>query len=312
MTLSPVLARELAAARPRLNAQVATARRAHGGFDTDALADAVKRRIDPVVGAVDAVAPDRTAAVLEAAFDLTVTLVDHALAGDRRAMVDRVWSEVAPALATAVAAAPDRVLAMLTNGALTMAATPGARAEDWLARMAALGPLVTADTLAAAGQLAAWASGMAHYRSGALAAGDTMPDPLALAAIGAEGSWPEVRAALAADRWWTPKGRGDAGILFGGFIGFGGPFATPPQIRAGADGFVVRAGDRIGLLIADAWGATLHPASDDEFDDAAPAAAAPAAVSDLPAEGLQAAILGDSIALASPFSHFIAVRPWSR
>ena len=308
--LSPVLVRELAAGRPRFNAQVAAARRARTGFDNEALIDAVRTRIDPLVVAVEAVAPGRVAPVVEAAFALTVTLVEQALAGERRVLVDRAWTEVAVPLAAAVAERPEPVLAMLTNAVLRLATTAVARPGEWIARMAALGPLLTADTLAAAGQVVAWRSGMAHYRAGALAVADTLPGTLALAAIGATGSWPAIRAALAADRWWTPDADAHRGIRFGGFTGFGGPFETPPQVRAGAQGFIVRAGRRVGLLTVDAWGATLHPADEDEFDDATPASAAPLRVAGLPEAGLQAAATGDSIAFASPYSHFILVRRW--
>ena len=309
MTLSAVLVRELAAARPRFNAHVATARRARSGFDATALADAVATRLDPLAVAVEAVAPDRTASVVDAAFALTVTLVDHSLSGERRLLVDRVWQEVAVPLAAIVAERPEPVLALLTNATLTLAATPGARVDEWMVRMAGLAPLVDADTLAGTGQVAAWRSGMSHYRDGALAAADALREALALAAIGAEGSWVDVRAALAADRWWTSEGRA-LGTRFGGFTGFGGPFAAPPEVRAGTEGVFVRSGMRIGLLIADAWGATLHPASAHEFDAARPASRAPSVPHGLPADDLRAAITADTIVFASPRSHFLEVQPW--
>lgn len=311
MTLSAVLARELAAARPRLNATVAAARRTRPGFDVDALAEDVATRIDPLAVAVEAIAPDRTAAVVDTAFALTVVLVGHALSADRRQLVDRVWATVAVPLAATIAERPEPALAMLTNAVLKLAATPGARPDEWMARMASLAPLVEANTLATAGQVAAWRSGMAHYREGALAAADDLPEALALAAIGAIGSWVQVKAALEADRWWTPQGRATR-IRFGGFTGFGGPFPTPPELRSGAQGFLVRSGTRIGLLVADAWGATLHPASADEFDAAPRSSRAPTAADGLPDQGLQASIGPDSIAFASPLSHFVQVQPWPR
>ncbi len=309
MTLSAVLVRELAAARPRFNALVATARRARSGYDVAALADAVATRLDPLAVAVEAVAPDRTAAVVGAGFALSVTLVDHALSGERRLLVDRVWREVAVPLAAVVAERPEPALAMLTNAALKLAATSGTRVDEWMMRMASLAPLVDADTLAATGQVVAWRAGMAHYRDGALAAADGLPEALALAAIGAEGSWAEVRAALAAERWWTPEGRA-AGTRFGGFTGFGGPFAAPPEVRAATEGVFVRSGARTGLLVADAWGATLHPAGEHEFDAARPASHAPAGPPGLPSDDLRAAITSDTIVFASPLSHFIEVQPW--
>ncbi len=309
MTLSAVLVRELAAARPRFNALVATARRARSGFDTAALADAVAIRLDPLAVAVEAVAPDRTASVVDAGFALSVVLVDQALSGERRLLVDRVWREVAVPLAAVVAERPEPALAMLTNAALKLAATAGAGVDEWMVRMAVLAPLVDADTLAAAGQVVAWRAGMAHYREGALAAADGLPEALALAAIGAQGSWAGVRAALAADRWWTPEG-GAPGTRFGGFTGFGGPFASPPEVRAGTHGVFVRSGARTGLLVADAWGATLHPASEHEFYAALPAVRAPAAPPGLPKDDLHAAITADMIVFASPLSHFVEVQPW--
>lgn len=311
MTLSPVLARELAAGRAQFNARVAAAGRARTGFDTAALAEAVRVRIDPLAMAIEAVAPDRVGAVVDAAFTLSITLTEHALTGERRALVDRLWREVAAPLAGAIAERPEPVLAMLTNAALTLAATPGARPLEWIGHLAALGPLLDAGTLTAAGQVTAWRSGMAHYRPGALAAADSLPEPLALAAAGATGDWAETRTALAADRWWRPDGAA-AGMRFGGFTGFGGPFAMPPEVRAGGEGFVVCSGDRYGLLVADAWGATLHPARREEFESAPPSAAASANPTGLPGDGLRAATTGDSIAFASPLSHFIEIRPWRR
>jgi hypothetical protein len=311
LTLSPPLARALAAARPRLNAEVAAARRARTGFDLDALAAALRTRVDPLASAVEAVAADRTAAVVDAAFALTVELVAHALAGARRELVDRVWREVAVPLATTVAERPAPVLAMLTNAVLTLDATPGARAEAWMTRMAALAPLLCADTMAAAGQVVAWRAGMAHYRAGALAAADELPEPLALAAVGASGRWADVRAALAADRWWTPEPRpAGTGVRVGGFSGFGGPFGSPPAVRAAADGFFVRSGERTHLLIADAWGATLHPAEAEAFDQAMTAKPSRMSASGFPDDNVDAVVSGDSIALASRYSHFVEVRPW--
>lgn len=310
MTLSPVLARELAAARPRFNAEIAAARRARTGFDTDALADAVRTRIDPLAVAVAAVAPDRVAAVVEAAFTSTVTLVDHALAGDRRALVDRAWTEAAVPLAALVAERPEPILALLTNAVLTLAATPGARPGEWIERIAALAPLASVDTLAGAGQVVAWRSGMAHYRTAAIAIADTLPEPLALAAVGATGAWSATRAALEADRWWTPTASAENRIRVGGFAGFGGPFEAPPRVRGGAEGFFVQSCERTWFLVADAWGATLHPAAADEFACAAPASPAHPHDTDMPAEGLEATIAGGSVALTSPYSHFIEVRPW--
>jgi hypothetical protein len=322
VTLSPVLARSLAAGRAQFNARVVAARRARSGFDAEVLAQAIHDRLDPVVVAVDAIAPERVGAVVEAGFDVILGLVGYGIAGERGALIDRVWRTLGAAHARSVAEQPFAVLAMLTNAALTIAATPGARVDEWIARMTALAPLVTAETLRPAGQVAAWRSGMAHFREGAIAAADGLPDAVAAAAVGSAQGWTAIRAALVDDPWWTPAGDAAAGVTFGGFAGFGGPFAEPPMVRAGPHGFVVRSGSATSLLIADAWGATLHPADPNEFDSAAvgaPVRFDGAAIiacdrtipTDLPADGLSAVANATSVAIVSRYSHQIRIVPWA-
>lgn len=325
MTISPVLARALAAGRPQFNARVAAARRERSGFDVDALAEAIRLRLDPVVVAVDAVAPDRTSAVVDAGFDLIVTLAGQNFAGARSMLINQLWREVAVAYVGPVAQRPFATLALLINAALKIEATPGARAGEWIDRMIAIAPLVDADTLAGAGQVVAWRSGMAHFREGAIAVADGLPEALALAAIGATDSWADVRAALIANPWWTPEVGSAPEIRFGGFSGFGGPFVAPPQVRASGQGFFVRSGEYVGLLVADVWGATLHPATGEEFDAANDDGAGiergsingtrimagdRAIEIDLPPEGLSVAANATSVAVASAYSHYVRVMPW--
>ncbi len=321
MTLSPVLARLLAAGRPQFNARVAEARRARPGFKGELLAQAIRKRLDPIVVAVDSVAPERVAAVVEAGFDVLLGLAGHGIDGERGALLDRVWNQLGIALARSVAEQPFAVLAMMSNAALAIAATPGARVDDWIERMSAIAPLVTAATLRVAGQVVAWRSGMAHFREGAIVAADSLPDAVAVAAIGAVGSWADIRGVLAKDPWWTPAGDPSPGITFGGFAGFGGPFTEPPAVRAGPQGFLLRSGAKTGLLVADAWGATLHPADAAQFDSAK--AGAPILIdgalvvagdrriaTGLPSEGLAAAATANSVAIVSRYSHQVRIEPW--
>ncbi len=326
MSVSAVFARELKAARGPLNARVAAAQ-AQSGFDTGALAGFLRRRLDPLAQAVEAVAPERTAAVVDAGFEMALTLTAKGLAGPaaRSSVVDDTWAELAGSYAWLIAQQPSAVLGGLSNATLHIAATPGARVERWRALMAALAAHATGDTWRALGQIAAWRAGMAHYRDGALAAADTLPASAALAALGADGGdWPAVRAALAANRWWS-GGDGAAERRVGGFAGFGGPFAEPPEIVAGAEGLLVRSGERVHLLVADAFGATLHPSTLQAFQDAAARApprpnvrgvaveAADRTVAvDLPAKGLAAVTDGATLAVASPFSHTLRLYPWRR
>ena len=325
MSVSDVLARELKATRGALNARVA-ATQAQPGFDAAALAAFLRERLDPLAQAVDVVAPERTAAVVAAGFDMALTLTARRLVrvGARGGLVDDTWAELGGPYARLIGDQPGAVLGGLTNAALRIAATPGARVERWRALMAVLAAHATGDTWRALGQVAAWRAGMAHYRDGALDAADALPEPVALAAVGAGGGdWPAVRAALAANRWWS-GGDGATERRVGGFSGFGGPFSEPPEIAAGPEGLLVRSGERCHLLVADAYGATLHPSTLQAFQDAVRAQARPrlrgstveaadrAVGVDLPAEGLAAATDGSTLAIASPFSHSVRLLPWRR
>jgi hypothetical protein len=323
VTLSPVLARLLAAGRPQFNARVAAARRGQPGFDAEALAEALRSRLDPVIVAVEIAAPDRVAAVLDAGFDVILGLVGQGIAGERAALIDHVWRRLAVAHAACVAERPFEVLGMLTNAALTLAGTRGARAEEWIERMEAIASLVSADTLAPAGQVVAWRCGMAHFREGAIAAADGLPAPLAAAAIGVCGEWADIREAIVADPWWTPPGEAAPSVLFGEFTGFGGPFPEPPSVRPSPNGFLIRSGSATGLLVANAWGATLHPAEASEFETAAsgpPVLIEGALVeagdrrisTDFPSDGLAAVANANSVAIFSRYSHEIRVEPWRR
>lgn len=323
MSVSPALARTLAAGRASFNARVAAARRAQAGFDEAAFAAILSDLLDPIVAAVETQAPDRTAAVATAGFDIALTLAARNLAGPkaRRDAVNRLWRDVAPRLAGPIADRPKTLMGSLTNAALNIAATPGARPNEWLALLSRAAPIATAETLLPIGQVLAWRAGMAHFRQGALAAAEALGPQQALALVGAEGDWAEVRARFEANRWWRPDLEpGREGLTVGAFTGYGGQFPEPPTVRAGDDGFVVRSADRTFLLIADAYGATLHPAAPETFDALRdrPAALDGGAIRAgdrrvpiaLPREGLSSAWDETGLVVASTYSYRLLVLPW--
>jgi len=328
-TLAPSFASFLRAARPELNARFAEARRQRPDLDGEAFARFLREAVDPLVRAVESVQPERAPDVARTAYELGLELVGQGLAGPtaRDRWVNAGWMEVAPTAAALVAAAPERVLGALSNALHRLAATPGARPAEWVDAMAALAPrCADADAFLAAGQVAAWRAGMAHYRAGALAAADALPPALALAAVRAPGGeWPELRRRLAADPWFDPSAPAAAGLRVvgraGAFRGFGGLFAEPPTVAAAGEHFLVRSGGDGWLLTADAFGATFHRAAPEESKDARPSSVPPGvtargtAVSvdgarvDLPELGEIAGIAanGSTLAVTSPLSHAVVL-----
>jgi hypothetical protein len=111
----------------------------------------------------------------------------------------------------------------------------------------------------------------------------------------------------------------------GVFSGFGGRFTQPPELRIAPDGFLVRSGARYFLAMADAFGAVLLPATDDEY--AAGALPQPLDTPrirnnrlvfadrelslDLPAEGLTLVANAHTVAVTSPYTHAIRLLPLS-
>lgn len=325
MAVSAALGQALTARRGHFNARVAATRHGAQAFHAEAFADFLRDRLDPVVVAVAAVAPDRVPAAVAAGYDMALRLIAQKLAGPqaRSDVVDRLWSGLAPLYAQAIAAAPVACLGALTNAGLRLAAVPGVRVSEWLHRMAALAPFAGSADVRALGLIAAWRAGMAHYREGALEAGDRLPDAVAVAAAGAPNglSWGEFKSRSLANRWWSPGSEvAPAGTEFGAFTGFGGAFGQPPVVRPSPQGFHVRSGNRHFLLVADVYGATLHAADETSFDAADDAGAMPLRngflvaddrhVSlDLPSDGLATVANADTIAVTSPYAHTIRLIP---
>lgn len=326
--LSPVLTGLLANRRSLLNQHVAAARQRWPTLDTAAFSVFVAQTLDPLCVALAAADEAAMPAATEVAFELGLALVGQGLAGPaaRLPWVDICWQQLAEPAARLIAAAPLETLGALSNAVVRMHEVPGVRVEAWLQRMRALAARCDSTVqLRSVGALCAWQAGMAHLRVAALAQADGLPPALASAALGIEeADWPAARKQLDGARWWHPRGAAaiSQGQTVGGFTGLGGPFATPPELRASDEGFIARSGERHFLLIADAFGGVVLPASAAEF---AAARATPAAQLSFdsqgaligttriryaaPADGLAAVAGPAGIALYSPWSHQVRLLP---
>ena len=320
--ISPAFASILASGRAQFNARAVEACRRFPSLDMAAFGAFLHDGVDPLVVAVAAAAPERVGGVTLAAYDMALELVGHGLAGPaaKNPFVNTVWRELAPQFSPLLAMAPVEVLGMLSNAAIHIASVAGARPAQWQGELAALAAqIATLAQLRAVGQVLAWRAGVAHFRQGALAAADTLPPALALAAFGEPGAqWPQVRAQLLDYPW-----RGNAkGREFGSFTGLGGDFGTPPQVRATKDGFVVRSAERHYLLVADAYGAVLHGATAQEYeqantgmpssvrlDGATVHLGARSIALDLPAGDIALAANAHTLAITSPWTHAIRLLP---
>jgi hypothetical protein len=257
----------LRADRAAFNAKFEEARRLHPDMDPRAFTAFLTTSADPVVRAVATFDSFRTSGVAHAVYDVALTLVGERLAGPggRHPQIDESWERLLPALAPLVAEQPMQVVSAITNAVFNLCTARGARPDDWLDSMLAAAPSLPAvSDLRHAGQLAAWRAGLAHFRSGALAAGDALPSDVASAILGAHHrDWRELRGRLAHDFWWNPAVPQESPAprivsAAGGFRGFGGLFPEPPKVTTVDGQFIVSSGDECWHLTADVFGATFH------------------------------------------------------
>jgi hypothetical protein len=272
------LASVLHSGRDDFNGRFAAARRLHPDLDPAVFAEFLRTHVDALVRAVAQARPDHLAEVSTAAYDAALELVGQRLVGpaSRLPLMTEAWRRVLTTAAPLVANAPGRMIAAVCNAVHQLANTCEARPAQWIETMATLASsCADVEIFLKTGQVAAWRAGLAHFRKGALAVADTLPEALTLTTLRVKkgAPWAEVRSRLSTNPWFDPA-RDANGASFqvaaraGGFRGFGGLFSEPPRLCPAGDDFLVNSGDGYWLLMADAFGATFHRASQEEFNQA--------------------------------------------
>jgi len=245
--------------------------------------------VDEAVTAVARIDAAAVAPLVSSAYDAALTLCGQKLVGPngRFPAIEDGWKRVLPAAASLVSREPTRIIAAVSNALNTIASTPNARADEWINTFARLAPQCTdVDTFLRVGQVLAWRAGLAHLRAGALAAASSLPIEIAAAAVGAKSGndLPAAIAKLNRDAWFDPKlsAQPSQGMRVvkevGAFRGLGGLFILPPKIAAADDGWLVQSAGEHWYLAADAFGATFHRATAEEWDSASRAPVMPADV----------------------------------
>jgi hypothetical protein len=183
--VSRALASILRSGRADFNARFVAARRILPELEPDAFAEFLGTVVGDLAEAVEKVRADRLGEVTIAAYDVALELVGQKLAGRgaRMAHIEEGWRRILPKTASLVASAPSRLIPAMCNAVHQLASTPGARSARWIETMEKLAPrCADVDAFLKLGQVAAWRAGLAHLRSGAIVAADTLPEGLALAA----------------------------------------------------------------------------------------------------------------------------------
>ncbi len=274
--LTSPFAQILEANRARFNARFAKARHFKPKLNADAFAEHLRSVVAPIVEAVARENPSATAETVETLYDLSLDLIAEEFLGpaSRYPAINEGWKTVLPSLPHHLPSAPQVVISAITNALYNLSLEPSARPGEWMKLLLELAPLCPdVDSLLKAGQVAAWRSGLAHYRQGALDVCRTLDSKVVRAVLGAPDTTTLPIATLLdhlqANPWLNPASTLQLPITnnqlqivarVGAFRGFGGLFIEPPVVWAADDHFVVSDGEGTWLLTADIFGAAFHRA----------------------------------------------------
>ncbi len=263
------LARSLERGRERYNALFRRTRRSSRRLDPGRFSEFMRRSLDPVVRSAAEANPDRVDLVVDSLYSLSLDLVAKEFLGpgSRFPLIDEAWERLLPRLGVHLAAEPRKTAAAVTNAVYQISGEAGASPHRWIDLMIEVGPqCADSGQLMNAGCAAAWISGLAHYRKGALEAIESLPESIVrgLLDFPEEASIQDLRDTLK-DPWRSPQTAGQevrpnlalAGRV-GAFRGFGGLFLSPPGITAYQDNLYVWDSESCWILYADRFGTTFR------------------------------------------------------
>jgi hypothetical protein len=244
-TLSPFHA-VLERRREQYNARFRLARHRTGSLDPQEFLAYLRDVIGPVVDASASAEP-----VCDALVELSLELASRGRLGGEFA---RLLPAVAPLLATD----PRRLPMALANAVHHLESSGSA--AGWVDTMTELtGHTTSADSLLAAGAVAAWRHGLAQLRTAALATAATVPAPLLGIALGTTSTVDLAR--LATDPWSSPGAVSAPALLpvrrVGAFRGFGGAFRRPPTVSTSDGRWYASDGVDTWRVFADRFGVNL-------------------------------------------------------
>lgn len=235
------LAKALDHGRESFNARFASAKTLYPALDGECFANHLREAVAPVAEAVERVRPERMNAVVDALYDVSLELMSKEMISPaaRYPQIAEAWKTLLPQSAQLVADNPRLVASGVSNAVYNVAHDAGGKYRAWIDAMARAAPyLGDWDVFLKAGVILAWRLGMAHYREGAIAALEEMPDNLVFGLLAADSKLARSELIEAMrDPWWNPSQAEMNPSLsivrrVGGFSGFGGPFVSPPEVIA--------------------------------------------------------------------------------
>jgi hypothetical protein len=274
VAINPAFAAMLESERDSLNQRFALRQRAGAKIDGPAFEHHLRTTVNELVSGVAQLLPERSRAVTNALFDISLDLFSAGLLGTtvKHSHVNRAWREVLPRVALLLARDPRRVAGCLSNAVDHLASFPAARPDEWIEIMGDLSPhCESVPNWLDAGKIVAWRAGLVQYREAALRLAKQLPWQLATRCVGTptettESDWHSRLDRLESDRWFSPSaheltnGKPALSVVrtIGGFRGFGGPCQALPRVTASNGALFVSDGLSHWELRADVFGTLWH------------------------------------------------------
>jgi hypothetical protein len=260
--------------RDKLNTKFAYARHTYPNLDGEAFKEHLRLIIEPIIEAVDRVAPQRVDDTFIALYDFSLELMGKAMLGaqTRYPALLRGWNQIFVQFPHLLAQDPQAFAGAISNAIYNLSINQNTRPDFWINEMLSLGwNCSDIQAFFEVGKIVAWRSGMAHYREGALAACLTIDEKLSRAAlcIHDNGDTPLeiIIDRLKKDPWLAPWASVQEGqrnkrlkiaSVVGAFRGYGGLFVSPPEVFLSDGDIYVFDNEYCWLMTADLFGATLH------------------------------------------------------
>ena len=273
VAIPAVFQRSLEDQRDTLNALFRSRVKQGSKIDPHAFAEHVRTRIGNNIAAIELVLPERTRLATAELYEVSLELfaAGHFGEGTRTPHLSMLWEWLLPKVAKQLARDPRQVAGCLSNAVVQIEQQSSQAAERWIRLLAQTNPHAeSVDELLVLGKVAAWVSGMSHFRRSALAAASLLPAQAVASLFGLNPDTDEsvIRKYLTQldeNPWCNSMDAQHARELevrqvaiCAAFRGFGGSMMKPPSVATIDNKLMVSDGQHVWQIFADRFGSVIQ------------------------------------------------------
>ncbi len=282
IAIPAVFQRSLEDQRDALNALFRSRVKQGAKIDPHAFAEHVRTRIGNSIEAIHLVLPERTRIATTELYEVSLELfaAGHFGDGSKTPYLSTLWDEFMPKIARHVARDPRRVAGSLSNALVQIEQQSTQSAKRWLNLLIQLNQYAeSVDELLVSGKVAAWVSGMSHFRRSALAAARLLPIRTVTSLLGLdldadENGIRNYLFQLEGNPWCnalvSPHERDLEArqvAVCGAFRGFGGLMMKPPSVATVDGRLMVSDGEQVWQIFADRYGSVIQRVNLEPFQE---------------------------------------------